>query len=98
MTKEQVCARIREIGILPAIRVPTAEDALFAARQMLKWGIPIVELTTTVPGAIGVLEELKRTSPELIVGAGTVVDMETARACVDAGAAFITSPGFDAEI
>jgi 2-dehydro-3-deoxyphosphogluconate aldolase/(4S)-4-hydroxy-2-oxoglutarate aldolase len=98
MTKDQVCARIREIGILPAIRVPTAEDALFAARQMLKWGIPIVELTTTVPGAIGVLEELKRTAPELIVGAGTVVDVQTARACVDAGAAFISSPGFDAEI
>jgi len=98
MTKEHLCDRIREIGILPAIRVPTAEDALFAARQMLKWGIPIVELTTTVPGAIGVLEELKRTDPELIVGAGTVLDVETARACVHAGAAFITSPGFDDEI
>jgi 2-dehydro-3-deoxyphosphogluconate aldolase / (4S)-4-hydroxy-2-oxoglutarate aldolase len=98
MTKEQVCARIREIGILPAIRVPTAAGALFAARQMVKWKIPIVELTMTVPGAIGVIEELKRTVPELIVGAGTVIDVETARACVDIGAAFITSPGFDAEI
>jgi 2-dehydro-3-deoxyphosphogluconate aldolase / (4S)-4-hydroxy-2-oxoglutarate aldolase len=98
MTKEQVCARIREIGILPAIRVPTAADALFAARQMIRWGISIVELTMTVPGAIGVIEELRRTAPELIVGAGTVLDVETARACVDGGAAFITSPGFDAEI
>src|SRR5580692_2100494 len=98
MKKEQVCGRIREIGILPAIRVPTAGDALFAARQMLKWGIPIVELTMTVPGAIGVLEELRRTDPELIVGAGTVLDVECAHACVDAGAAFISSPGFDAEI
>jgi 2-dehydro-3-deoxyphosphogluconate aldolase/(4S)-4-hydroxy-2-oxoglutarate aldolase len=98
VTKEQVCARIREIGILPAIRTPTAEDALFAARQMVKWGIPIVELTMTVPGAIGVIEELMRTEPELIVGAGSVLDVETARACVGGGAAFITSPGFDAEI
>ena len=98
MTKERVCTRIREIGILPAIRVPTAEDALFAARQMVKWGIPIVELTMTVPGAIGVIEELRRTNPGLIVGAGSVVDVECARACVDVGAAFITSPGFDAEI
>jgi len=98
MTKVHVCTRIREIGILPAIRVPTAENALFAARQMVKWGIPIVELTMTVPGAIGVIEELKRTDPELIVGAGSVIDVETARACVNSGAAFITSPGFDAEI
>jgi len=93
--KEEVCARIKEIGILPAIRVPSAKDALFAAREMLKWGISVVELTMTVPGAIGVISELARTSPELMVGAGTVLDIETARACVDAGAAFITSPGMD---
>jgi len=93
--KEEVCTRIKEIGILPAIRVPSAKDALFAAREMLKWGISVVELTMTVPGAIGVISELARTSPELMVGAGTVLDIETARACVDAGAAFITSPGMD---
>ena len=87
-----------EIGILPAIRVPTAEDALFAAGQMVKWGIPVVELTMTVPGAIGVIRELTRTTPHLIVGAGTVLDLETARACLDAGAAFITSPGIDTDI
>jgi 2-dehydro-3-deoxyphosphogluconate aldolase/(4S)-4-hydroxy-2-oxoglutarate aldolase len=95
--KEEVCARIKEIGILPAIRVRSAEDALFAAGEMLKWGIAVVELTMTVPGAIGVISELSRTSPELIVGAGTVLDIETARACVDAGAAFITSPGMDSK-
>jgi 2-dehydro-3-deoxyphosphogluconate aldolase / (4S)-4-hydroxy-2-oxoglutarate aldolase len=95
--KEEVCARIKEIGILPAIRVHSAEDALFAAGQMLKWGIPVVELTMTVPGALGVVKELARTSPELIVGAGTVLDVETARKCVEAGAAFISSPGLDAK-
>ena len=87
-----------EIGILPAIRVPSAEDALFAANQMFKWGIPIVELTMTVPGATEVIRELARTTPDLIVGAGTVLDVETARACLDAGAAFITSPGIDVDI
>lgn len=93
--KDEVCARIKEIGILPAIRVASAEDALFAAGEMLKGGIPVVELTMTVPGAIGVITELARTSPELIVGAGTVLDIETARICVDAGVAFISSPGMD---
>jgi 2-dehydro-3-deoxyphosphogluconate aldolase / (4S)-4-hydroxy-2-oxoglutarate aldolase len=96
--KEDVCARIGELGILPAIRVPSAEDALFAAGQMFKWGIPIVELTMTVPGAIGVIAALARTTPQLIVGAGTVLDLETARACVDAGASFVTSPGVDVKI
>jgi 2-dehydro-3-deoxyphosphogluconate aldolase/(4S)-4-hydroxy-2-oxoglutarate aldolase len=98
MTKEEVCARIKAIGILPGIRVPSAKDALFAADEMLKWGIPVVELTMTVPGAIGVITELARTSPQLIVGAGTVRDLETARACIDAGAAFVSSPGIDPEV
>jgi 2-dehydro-3-deoxyphosphogluconate aldolase / (4S)-4-hydroxy-2-oxoglutarate aldolase len=71
---------------------------LFAAGEMFQWGIPIVELTMTVPGAIGVITTLARTTPQLIVGAGTVLDIETARACVDAGAAFITSPGVDTGI
>jgi 2-dehydro-3-deoxyphosphogluconate aldolase / (4S)-4-hydroxy-2-oxoglutarate aldolase len=96
--KEEVCARIREIGILPAIRVPSAKDALYAAGEMLNCGISVVELTMTVPGAVEVISELARTSPELIVGAGTVLDIETARACVDAGVAFITSPGMDPKI
>jgi 2-dehydro-3-deoxyphosphogluconate aldolase/(4S)-4-hydroxy-2-oxoglutarate aldolase len=96
--KDEVCARIKEIGILPAIRVPSAEDALFAAGEMLKAGISVVELTMTVPGALGVIAELARTSPELMVGAGTVLSVETARACVDAGVAFVTSPGMDPKI
>jgi 2-dehydro-3-deoxyphosphogluconate aldolase/(4S)-4-hydroxy-2-oxoglutarate aldolase len=96
--KEEICGRIKAIGILPAIRVASAEDALFAAGEMFKYGISVVELTMTVPGAIGVISELARTTPELIVGAGTVLDLETARACVDAGAAFVTSPGMNPKI
>lgn len=97
-TKEEVCARIKEIGILPAIRVPSADDALFAAGEMLRWGITVVELTTTVPGAVEVIKQLAKTSPQLIVGAGTVLNIETARACIDAGAAFVTSPGLNTSI
>ena len=71
---------------------------MFAAREMLHYGLSIVELTTTVPGAARVIAELARTSPELWVGAGTVLDVETARACADAGAVFVTSPGLDQKI
>jgi 2-dehydro-3-deoxyphosphogluconate aldolase / (4S)-4-hydroxy-2-oxoglutarate aldolase len=97
-TKEEVCARIKDIGILPAIRVASADDALFAAGEMLRWGISVVELTMTVPGAVGVIKQLARTTPQLIVGAGTVLNIETARVCLDAGAAFITSPGLDTNV
>jgi 2-dehydro-3-deoxyphosphogluconate aldolase / (4S)-4-hydroxy-2-oxoglutarate aldolase len=95
MKKEVVQARIEEIGIVPAVRLSSADDARFATDAISHGGIPIVEITMTVPGAIEVISELARNSPELIVGAGTVFDMETARRCLDAGATFLTSPGLD---
>lgn len=98
LSKEQVCAKIREIGIVPSIRASKAEDALFAAEELLDCGIDIVELTMTVPNAVEVIAELVRTAPALTVGAGTVLDIHAARDCVRAGAAFITSPGFSAAI
>ena len=86
MKKEEVRARIEEIGIIPAIRVSSAQDAAFVADAVSSGGIPIVELTMTVPGAIDVISDLARNSPDVIVGAGTVWDIETARRCLDAGA------------
>jgi 2-dehydro-3-deoxyphosphogluconate aldolase / (4S)-4-hydroxy-2-oxoglutarate aldolase len=98
VTKDQVRNRIEEIGIIPAIRLSSAEDALFAAEAVSSSGIPIVEVTMTVPGAIKVISELARSNSELVVGAGTVTDVECAGRCLDAGAAFLTSPGLDLEI
>jgi len=98
LTKEQVRSRIHEIGIIPAVRVSSAEDALFAAEAVCAAGIPIVEVTMTVPGAIEVIHELTRQNSNVIVGAGTVLFMETARRCLDAGAAFLTSPGLDLDL
>jgi 2-dehydro-3-deoxyphosphogluconate aldolase/(4S)-4-hydroxy-2-oxoglutarate aldolase len=98
MKKEEVRARIEEIGIVPAVRLYSAEDARFAAEAVSHGGIPIVEITMTVPGAIEVISDLARNSPELIVGAGTLFDVETARRCLDSGATFLTSPGLDLAI
>lgn len=95
MTSAGVRARIEEIGIIPAVRVASAEDAVFAAQSVFHSGIGVVELTMTIPGAFDVIAELARTCPELMVGAGTVLDPDTARCCLDAGAAFLTSPGLD---
>ena len=98
MTREEIRARIVEIGIIPAIRVSTAEDALFAAEAVCEGGIPIVEVTMSVPGAIDVIRELTRQNTGIVVGAGTLFHVETARRCLDAGAAFLTTPGLDLEI
>jgi 2-dehydro-3-deoxyphosphogluconate aldolase/(4S)-4-hydroxy-2-oxoglutarate aldolase len=98
LTRADVRARIQEIGIIPAVRLYSAEDALFAAEAVIGAGIPIVEVTLTVPGAIDVIRDLTRHHTDLIVGAGTVLYVETARRCLDAGAAFLTSPGLDLDI
>ncbi|HMC62788.1 MAG TPA: hypothetical protein VKJ01_26580, partial [Candidatus Solibacter sp.] len=78
MEKQKVRASIEAIGIIPALRLSSAEDARFAAEVVAGAGIPIVEITMTVPGALEVISDLARTS-HLIVGAGTVFDVETAR-------------------
>ena len=98
MTKAEVRARIEEIGIIPAIRVSSAEQALFAAEAVASGGIPIVEITITVPGAIEVIRHLAQKRLDVIQGAGTVLDLGWARRCIDAGAQFLTSPGFDPKI
>jgi len=98
MTKEEVRARIEELAIIPAVRASTDDDALFAAEAVSRGGLPIVELTMTVPKATELIAHLVKKHPHVIVGAGTVLDLETARACLAAGAKFITSPGLDPEI
>ena len=98
MKKEDVRTRLEEIGIIPIIRVSSAEDARFAAEAVASGGIPIVEMAMTVPGACEVISQLVRSAPEMIVGAGSVLSAEMARLCVDAGAEFLTSEGFDQEL
>jgi 2-dehydro-3-deoxyphosphogluconate aldolase/(4S)-4-hydroxy-2-oxoglutarate aldolase len=98
MTKEEVCARIREIGIIPAIRVSTTDDAHFAIEAVASGGIPIVEVTMTVPGAVQLISHLIEHHKKTIVGAGTVLKLDVARQCKDAGAQFITAPGFNPAI
>src|ERR1700691_3428628 len=95
MTKKDVCAKIQSIGLIPAVRVSTPEDAWLAAEAVSRGGIPIVELTMTVPQAGELISHLLKKHPKMVVGAGTVLDVEKARACLDAGAGFITSPGLD---
>ena len=78
---------------MPSVRVASAEIAIFAAETVYEAGIQVVEITMTVPKAVDVITQLAKNFPNFIIGAGTVLDAETAERCVDAGARFITSPG-----
>ena len=98
MTKSEVCESIRNIGVIPAIRVSTVEEAHFAFDCVIAGGIPIVEITMTVPDAVKLIAHLTHHHKNMVVGAGTLLDTETARQCLDAGANFLTAPGFDAAL
>jgi 2-dehydro-3-deoxyphosphogluconate aldolase / (4S)-4-hydroxy-2-oxoglutarate aldolase len=98
MQSEDVRKRIEEVGIVPCARVRIPDDAIFAAETLFAAGIPVVEVTLTLPQAPEVIADLARRYPEMVVGAGTVLDEEAAQRCIAAGARFITSPGFIPEV
>lgn len=98
MKRDEIAAVIEQIGVVPAIRVSSADDAHFASEAVASGGIPIVEITMTVPGAMEVIAHLVKHHPKMIVGAGTVLDVDTAEKCAAAGAHFLTAPGFDCDI
>jgi 2-dehydro-3-deoxyphosphogluconate aldolase / (4S)-4-hydroxy-2-oxoglutarate aldolase len=98
VNKNEVRSRIEQVGIIPSVRVSSAADAMFAAEAVYRGGIPIVEVALTVPGAMEVISYLVQHAPEMIVGAGSVLDVVTARLCLQAGAKFITSDGIDLDV
>jgi 2-dehydro-3-deoxyphosphogluconate aldolase / (4S)-4-hydroxy-2-oxoglutarate aldolase len=88
--------RIREVGIVPVVRATSAEEALAAVEAIRAGGIPILEITLTVPGAVGIIRDLvSRLGDDALIGAGTVLDADSAGECIDAGARFIVSPALD---
>ncbi len=89
-------AQILEIGLIPVIRADSSDIAMRAVDAIRQGGISVLEITMTVPGAIRIIEDVaRRFGSDAIVGAGTVLDSETARACILAGAQFIVSPALD---
>jgi 2-dehydro-3-deoxyphosphogluconate aldolase / (4S)-4-hydroxy-2-oxoglutarate aldolase len=93
MKRDEVIRKIKEIGVVPVVRANSADEAMAAVEAIKLGGVPILEITMTVPGAIKVIEKLAdRFGDEIVLGAGTVIDPETARACILAGATFVVSP------
>src|SRR5512147_1967555 len=93
MTKQTILSSIIDIGIVPVVRTSSAESAIQAIDAIYKGGIRAAEITMTVPGALRALEKAADAfGDKLVLGAGTVLDAETARACMLAGAQFFVSP------
>ena len=92
MRKEQIVEKLREIGLVPVLRAESEEQALGIASAIAAGGVTVLEITMTVPGAIRVMSRLTKERPDILIGAGTVLDAETARMCMLEGAQFVVSP------
>jgi 2-dehydro-3-deoxyphosphogluconate aldolase/(4S)-4-hydroxy-2-oxoglutarate aldolase len=96
MNKHDVLAAIRDVGLVPVIRADSPESAGQVIEAIRAGGVPILEITMTVPGAVGLIADVtRRYGNDVVVGAGTVLDAETARACILAGASFVVSPSLN---
>ncbi len=96
MNKDQTKAKILEVGLIPIVRAASAEDAFKAAEAIIAGGVGIAEITMTVPGAIRVMEKVAdRYGEKVLLGAGTILDTQTARAALLAGAEFLVSPSLN---
>jgi 2-dehydro-3-deoxyphosphogluconate aldolase/(4S)-4-hydroxy-2-oxoglutarate aldolase len=98
MNKAEVIKQIKDTGLIPVVRATSADEAMRAIDAIREGGVSVLEITMTVPGAVGVIEQLtKKYGSDVLVGAGTVLDAETARACMLSGAQFIVSPALNIE-
>lgn len=99
MTKNEIVRAIRDIGIIPIVRAGSADEAMRVVDALQAGGLRTVEITLTVPGAIGLLESLsKKIGGSVVLGAGTVLDPETARRAILSGAEYIVSPNLNPEV
>lgn len=96
MDKNQILEQIESLGLVPVVRASSGDEAMQAIDAVMAGGVNVLEITMTVPGAVQVIEAVsKRYGDEALVGAGTVLDPETANSCIDAGARFIVSPALN---
>src|ERR1700710_152462 len=95
MHKQEVLQSLRDIGLVPVLRAASVDKALALASAIADGGVTVLEVTMTVPGAIEVMRRLAQSRPDILVGAGTVLDPETARMCILEGAKFVVSPALN---
>lgn len=98
-TREKALGLIREVGVVPIIRASTEEDAFQAVEAIVAGGVPIAEITMVVPNALRVMERaVEHFGDKVLLGAGSVLDTETCRSAIFAGAEFIVTPTLDVKV
>src|SRR6201993_2951341 len=95
MQKHEVLQSLQNIGLVPVLRADSVDKALAIAGAIADGGVTVLEITMTVPGAIEVMRKLAEQRPDILIGAGTVLDPETARMCLLEGAQFVVSPALN---
>jgi 2-dehydro-3-deoxyphosphogluconate aldolase/(4S)-4-hydroxy-2-oxoglutarate aldolase len=96
MDKREIVRQLEGLGLVPVVRASSADEAMQVIEAIKAGGVNVLEITMTVPGAVRVIEKVAdKYGSEVLVGAGTVLDPETARACLLAGAQFIVSPALN---
>jgi 2-dehydro-3-deoxyphosphogluconate aldolase/(4S)-4-hydroxy-2-oxoglutarate aldolase len=96
MNKQEILRQIATLGLVPVVRAQSADEAMKVVDAIREGGVTVLEITMTVPGALGLMEQVaKRFGDDVLLGAGTVLDAETARACMLAGARFMVSPALN---
>jgi 2-dehydro-3-deoxyphosphogluconate aldolase/(4S)-4-hydroxy-2-oxoglutarate aldolase len=99
MTIDETIRKIGDIGIVPVVRAKTVEEAIRAVEAICSGGIPVLEITMTVPNAVSVIRQVVREHGSVaLIGAGTVTTSEQAAQCIDAGAQFLVSPGISVPV
>ena len=98
MTKDETIERVTAGGVIPVIRAESTYEARAVVDAIVAGGIAVIEVTMTVPGAVGLIRELSEVYDErILIGAGTVMNADTAKDCVEAGAKFVISPALNLE-
>jgi len=96
VSRAEVIKQIKDTGVIPVVRASSADEAMRAIDAIREGGISILEITMTVPGAVALIEQVSKMYGDVAtVGAGTVLDPETATACISAGAKFVVSPALN---
>jgi len=96
MDKKQIVEQIENLGLVPVVRASSGDEAVQVIEAIMAGGVNVLEITMTVPGAVRVIEKVAdKYGSDVLVGAGTVLDPETARACLLAGARFVVSPALN---
>ena len=98
MTAQQTLELVRQSGVIGIVRATSRSTALEQAQRVINAGLPVVEVSLTTPGGLGVIETLVRANPDAVIGAGTVLDVTAAEAVVAAGGRIIVTPNFEPDV